>query len=573
MNASRYQLPQHVSDDRRRARAAVLEQERRRFALKRDAPQDEGFHRLPPDCAKLPSDADFPASKLYGELAAYRLWTSLNLLPGTAKWMALFQSPSRYLAIFQGILGPREAVSRWREDGEFGRQRLTGVNPMQVRLLREDRKTALWKAAKEVLAAHRPAHRIEDLFAAERLFYTDYGVLWHPRIQGQVVKGATLAAPTCLFWQNDTGHLMPLAIQLKPAGEPKNPVFTPLSPEYDWLMARAHAQAADTHTHEGTYHLLETHLVSGIVALCMYRQLHPDHPIRQLLEPHYEQNLAINKLAMGGLLAKGGTIDTALAGRVNGTLDAARAFYAGWSFERRSLEADLEERGVGRDRGNKLPFYYYREDALEVYAAVKKYVSSILALYYENDKVVADDYELQRWVAEVAQPDAGDGSAVGGDVPGFPDRIATREQLYALVADLVFRAGPQHAAVNNGQFDAYGWIPNAPALIRAKLPEEPSPEGGHFDERRFWKALPSWSPSTSQVNMVWVLSAPTRRTLLHAGESPAFHPSICPEAEQIVGGFRRRLQTISQSIQRRNQTLDIPYRFLDPMNISRSTDI
>lgn len=58
-----------------------------------------------------------------------------------------------------------------------------------------------------------------------------------------------------------------------------------------------------------------------------------------------------------------------------------------------------------------------------------------------------------------------------------------------------------------------------------------------------------------------------------SSESPAFHPALCPEAEDVVGGFRRRLTTISQNIQRRNQTLDIPYRFLDPVNISRSTDI
>ena len=130
MNASQYQLPQHVSDDRRRARAETLARERARFAMKRDRPSNplpEGFRLLPPECATLPADADFPASKIFGELAAYRLWTALNLLPGTARWMPLFRSPSRYLAIFQGILGPREAMSRWREDAEFGRQRLTGA--------------------------------------------------------------------------------------------------------------------------------------------------------------------------------------------------------------------------------------------------------------------------------------------------------------------------------------------------------------------------------------------------------------------------------------------------------------
>jgi arachidonate 5-lipoxygenase len=525
----------------------------------------EGFRRLPPKCALLPRDADFTSSKLYGELAAYRVWTLFNLIPGWVKWLVLPRSSTRYMAIFQGILGPREIMSRWREDAEFGRQRLTGVNPMQFRVLREDRRTPLWEAAERVLKAGKPPRLIQEMFDAGRLFYTDYSVLWHPRIQGQVSKGAHLAAPTCLFWSNDTGHLMPLAIQLKPeaALEP-NPVFTPLGPEYDWLLARAHAQAADTHTHEGTYHLLETHLVSGIVALAMYRRLHPDHPLRQLLDPHYEQNLAINKLALGGLLAKGGTIDTAIAAGATGALDAARMFYSRWSFKDRSLKADLAERGV--DRAETLPFYYYRDDALEVHDAISKYASGMLSLWYRTDEDVVGDQELQAWVSEVASPDS-------GDVPGFPAALRTRQELYELVAGLIFRAGPQHAAVNNGQFDAYGWVPNSPGVVHAPLPEEPSPEKGHFSEEDFWRALPPWSPATSQINMVWVLSAPTRRTLLHAGESPAFHPSLCPEAEDVVGGFRRRLQTISEGIQKRNQTLDIPYRFLDPVNISRSTDI
>lgn len=565
MNPSRYQLPQHVSEDRRRARKESLRLEQKRFVLAPDAPEGgviEGGRRLPPDIAKLPGDVDFPPSKLYGELAAYRLWTAFNMVPGTARWIFLAWSPARYRAIFQGILGPREIMARWRDDGEFGRQRLTGVNPMQLRRLEEDERTPLWEAGEDMV--RRAGHSMKDLLRRGRLFYTDYSVLWHERIQAQVMRGAHLAAPTCLFWSDDTGHLMPLAIQLKPRDvKEKNPVFTPESPLYDWLMARAHAQAADTHTHEGTYHLLETHLVSGAVATCMYRQLHPDHPLRQILEPHYMENLAINKLALGGLLAKGGTIDTAVAGGVGGTLDAARLFYAGWSFKDRWLDAELASRGVG-DPGT-LPFYYYRDDARAVRETIGTYVSGVLGLWYRSDADVTGDAELGAWVREVASPE-------GGDIPGFPSEIRSRAELAALVTELIFRAGPQHAAVNNGQFDAYAWVPNSPALIRSRLPDE-VPEGGYMTERRFWEALPHWSPATSQVNMVWVLSAPTRRTILHVGECPALHPSLCPQAEEIVGGFRRRLQTISQSIQRRNETLDIPYRFLDPLNISRSTDI
>lgn len=572
MNPSQYQLPQHVSEDRLRARREVLAGERARFELKKDAPEggllDEG-RALPPDCKVLPPDADFKPSKLFGELAAYRLWTAFNMIPGTAKWFALSRRSSRFLAIFQGFLGPRAVMSRWAEDAEFGRQRLTGVNPMQITLLDRDRKTPEWDplcdAADRVLRTKKPARTMKDMLVAGRLFYTTYAPLWHPRIQAQVQKGTYLAAPTCLFWSDDTGHLMPLAIQLKPLDvREKNPVFTPLDPPFDWLMARSHAQSADTHTHEGTYHLLETHLVSGAIALCMYRQLHPDHPLRQLLDPHYAENLAINKLALGGLLAKGGTIDTALSGRVAGTLDAARIFYRGWSFTARSLKAELLGRGV--ERRDTLPFYYYRDDALEVHAAIEKYVSGIIDLWYHTDEDVKDDDELQAWFAEVASED-------GAHIPDFPASVSKAADLKEICTELIFRAGPQHAAVNNGQFDAYAWVPNAPALLSAPLPEEPSPEVGHFTEEAFWKAMPAWSPATSQINMVWVLSAPTSRTLLHAGESPAFHPALCPEAEDVVGAFRRRLHTISQTIHRRNERLDIPYRFMDPLNISRSTDI
>jgi arachidonate 5-lipoxygenase len=457
------------------------------------------------------------------------------------------------------------AISQWHEDAEFGRQRLTGVNPMKVQLLREDEQTPLWEAGDVVLKSQAPSYSMRELFRKGRLFYTEYSVLAHPRIQEQVSKGAYLAAPTCLFWANDSGHLMPLAIQLKPQGiKEHNPVFSPIGPRYDWLFARAHAQSADTHVHEGTYHLLETHLVSGMVALAMYRQLHPDHPLRQILEPHYEENLAINKLAIDGLLGKGGFIDATFAASAAGTLDAARLFYHGWDFGERSFRNDLGARGL--DDKDTLPFHYYREDGLAVYEAIEGYVSSVLGLWYRTDDDVQRDTELQGWVSEVASPD-------GGAIPGFPAAIRTRSELRALVADLVFRAGPQHAAINNGQYDAYGWVPNSPARLRTPPPEEPSPPGGHLSEDAFWAALPDWYPATSQVSIVWVLSAPTQRTLLHAGECPALHPSLCPEAEGIVVGFRRRLHTLSQSIRRRNQRLDVPYRFLDPLNISRSTDI
>ena len=567
MNPSRFQLPQHVSEDRRRAREDTLLRARQRYVFKQDAPEGgetQDFRRLPPMCARLPPEAKFPAAK-FTELAADSMWSQINgLAVMLTSAVNSFNSIKGYRAVFRIVQGPTAIMDRWKEDAEFGRQRLTGVNPMHLRRLKEKLPghERLWEAARHVLKQQE--HGIDDMLRERRLYYVEYAHLSRELIQKHLRPGACLAAPTCYFWVDGHGNLMPVAIQLKPATvKEKNPVFTPTGPYYDWMMARAHVASADAHVHEGTYHLLETHLVSGAVVMALYRRVHPDHPLRQLLDPHYEYTLAINELATGGLIAPGGTIDTAMAAGVNGTLNAARMFYAKWSFFDRGLHTDLSERGV--DDPGTLPFYYYRDDGLRVYRALEGYVSSILSLWYRDDEDVALDTELQAWVAEVSSDEGG--------VPGFPRSLHTREALFRLATELLFRAGPQHAAVNNGQFDGYGWIPNMPAMLSGKLPDEPNPEGIYCTEKDFWKAMPSRRSTLAQMGMVWVLSKPTLRTLLHSGESPAFHPSLYAEADEIIGSFRRQLASISDDIQRRNERLDIPYLYLDPMNISRSTDI
>ena len=583
MNPSVYQLPQYVSRDRRRARRAVLVEQRQRFALVPDSLDDdlpEHARRLPPRVARLPRDMDFPAVKK-SRLVLGKLLTKVN---GTlVSWMSLrSRTEGGQRRMFRLIRGPRHVRSRWRNDDEFARQRLCGVNPMHLQLCREPPAPELVTAADHWLAHREETARVADLVRHQRLFATNYDPLWHPSVQRHVNRKAQLAAPTCLFFISERGALEPLAIRLRPeAAEGPNPVLTPASPPIDWMLAKAHAQTADAHVHEGPYHLLETHLVNEAIALCMYRQLHPDHPLRQLLEDHYEGTLAINHTARNHLLSVTGPIQKAMAAGVPGVLNAARMHYGRWNFADNSLERQLARRGVG-----DIPRYYYRDDARAVHEAIFHCVSALLGLWYRRDRDVLEDVELQAWLAETAAPD-------GGDVPGFPARIATRRALIELVTELIFRAGPQHAAVNNGQFDSYGWIPNAPGTFYAPLCHDGhAGHDGHADdgapdraddarerislatsEHRFWRAMPSTRQCIAQMSMVWVLSAPTERSLLHLGESSAFSAAQCFSAHRAVVAFRRRLQSISSAIHRRNERLDVPYWYLDPLNISRSTDI
>ena len=151
---------------------------------------------------------------------------------------------------------------------------------------------------------------------------------------------------------------------------------------------------------------------------------------------------------------------------------------------------------------------------------------------------------------------------------GLPRRIETPEQLFQVITELVFRAGPQHAAVNNGQYDAYGFIPNTPGTFSTALTDAPT-----LPESAYWDGLPAAGPSLAQLGMVWVLSMPTLRSLVSAGESGAFQPEVCFSAAEAVAAFRRRLYQISDEVELRNAGMEVPYRYLDPINVSLSTDI
>jgi hypothetical protein len=336
------------------------------------------------------------------------------------------------------------------------------------------------------------------------------------------------------------------------------------------MLARAHVQAADSHYHEAVYHLLETHLVVEVFALATQRQLHADHPLHQLLATHFENTLAINEQARKNLLADHGEISKCMAARHTGAVELARIVWSTWTLEEHTLDADLARRDV-----LEIEDYYYRDDALRVRDALAEYVEGILSIWYETDEDVRADAELQAWARELGGT-AGDGTGLESQgrasIPGFPASIETRAQLFERVTEIIFRGSAQHAAVNNGQFGAYGWIPNAPVAVYGALPEVLA--GGMED---FFKALPDRARTFGQSGMVWILSEPTERSLLRTGESPAFAPERSPHAYRVVGQLRRRLRALSDAIEARNDALEaqgrLPYNYMKPQNIDRSIAI
>jgi Lipoxygenase len=588
-NPSPYRLPQYVSDDRRRARQLTIALNRERYPMEFDTGlQDDPQSHLPPSTApwpgitrlrrlltrivaklppkevflsELPPEARFSWPKFFRHAThagsmklrlAYVRLTNFDFWPSSAK-------------AFERLLGtipPPRVKHNWEADEEFARQRLAGVNPMAIRRCCDTPAEAIARAADEFLK-ERHGTTLNRAMDSGFLYLSAYPMLWERPVQQQVRPGASLAAPTCLFYVDARKKLMPVAIQLKPPDvADRNPVFTPLNECWDWRLARAHVQAADSHYHESISHLLETHLVSEIFALATHRNLHPDHPLHQLLLPHFEHTMAINEQARKNLLAKHGEIAKCMAAKHTGNINLVRMTWSSWNYGEHSLYADIEHRDV-----KDLPGYLYRDDARAVFDAIDEYARGILGIWYVTDDDVRRDVELQAWAREIGDPGA-------GQVRGFPTELATRKQLFDIAANVIFRASAQHAAVNNGQFGAYGWVPNAPVAVFRELPELVAEGGGPmFSEKDYYRSLPDRERTFGQTGMVWLLSEPTMHSLLRAGERPAFTREHCFEAYEAVGHFRRRLRAITDAIDARNRHIGFEYNFLKPQNIARSIAI
>lgn len=560
MNPSRFCIPQQVSPDRLRSRAATIAYESAKYKWVHDSVEEgPNYRRLPPRVDGMPEGEDF-SPPLKVQLGLSKLRMKVNAKLGALRGALAPKGGRRYQVLTPMMDGPDEIMRRWTEDEEFARQRLTGVNPMRIRAVRELAPGDLRDAVKDTLSRKGERVEIEDRVKAGTLFEVSYPELASPLVQRHVRKGSLLTAPRAIFHVDNRGVLMPLAIQLSMVPGPGyDLVRTPNSPRWAWMYARTLVQCADAHLHEGYHHLLETHLINELFHVALCRTVHPEHPLRQLLDPHHTYTIAINNTARGNLLATRGPIDLTMGGTVAGVLDATRVAYASWDFDLRSLYADLGERGVMDP--DVLPRYYYRDDAMQIHVLLMMYVYAMLGLWYHEDHEVATDGEVQAFVRELSDPKL-------GWLPGFSGKVETRSELADLAVEIMFRGGPQHAAVNNGQYDAYGFVPNVPGTVLGALRD-----AGEITEEEYWACLPETPQALQQLGMAWVLSEPTQRTILQIGESPAFHPKLSPQAEEILASVRRELQTLSARIDARNAGIEVPYIYLNPHNVSRSTDI
>jgi len=87
-------------------------------------------------------------------------------------------------------------------------------------------------------------------------------------------------------------------------------------------------------------------------------------------------------------------------------------------------------------------------------------------------------------------------------VKRFPDFPNTKNELADILTAIIWSASGQHSAVNNGQVDYYGFVPNGPLLHRKPVPV-PDQE---IDQQYIFDSLPSLEQSLQQIGFMHLLT-------------------------------------------------------------------
>lgn len=464
-------------------------------------------------------------------------------------------------------------------DREFARQRLAGHNPTVLHRVNSKKQSILqaWATQPYQLADGSTIDLIQSA-AENRLFIADYP-LFKDLKATDLQPGKYLGSPTAVFYHSSQG-LEPVLIEVE-----KGRVVTPTQDTADdWTRAKLYTQTADATYHELITHLSYTHLASESLAIALSRNLPDNHPVYQLLRPHFEFLIAINNRGNAILLNDGAAISTLMAPVREVSLDLMNKAYRERSFWDYALPNDIEHRGI---EAKFIPEYPYRDDALLLWDAIAKYTSSYLQGYYPDDKAVLKDSYLQAWADELGAPLntrpksefpqipawlPPEWAIASGlepkelpphpRVPGFT-KITSLQQLIDIATIVIFTNAPQHAAVNFSQFDYVTYVPNAP-FANYSRPDTPV---------SLQEFLPPPDKELSQMQLTFALSGIAWGQL---GSSDLIKFANKSD-RQILSQFQNELTDIEDKIKARNQlrlaSTGVEYPYLLPSRIPNSINI
>ncbi|KAG5589570.1 hypothetical protein H5410_040084 [Solanum commersonii] len=491
-----------------------------------------------------------------------------------------------------------DSKTAWRTDEEFAREMLAGVNPIIISRLQEfPPKSKLDPEAygnqNSTITAEHIEDKLDGLTVDEAMNNNKLFILNHHdalipylrRINTTITK--TYASRTLLFLQ-DNGSLKPLAIELSlphPDGDQfgvTSKVYTPSDQGVEssiWQLAKAYVAVNDSGVHQLISHWLNTHAVIEPFVIATNRL----HPIHKLLYPHFRDTMNINASARQILINAGGVLESTVF-QSKFAMEMSAVVYKDWVFPDQALPADLVKRGVAVEDSSSphgvrllIEDYPYAVDGLEIWSAIKSWVTDYCSFYYGSDKEILKDNELQAWWKELREVGHGDKK----NEPWWPE-METPQELIDSCTTIIWIASALHAAVNFGQYPYAGYLPNRPTVSRRFMPEPGTPEYEELKknpDKAFLKTITAQLQTLLGVSLVEILSRHTTDEIyLGQRESPEWTKDKEPLA--AFDRFGKKLKDIEKQIIQRNGDniltnrsgpVNAPYTLLFPTSEGRLT--
>jgi arachidonate 5-lipoxygenase len=449
-----------------------------------------------------------------------------------------------------------EILSRFEDDTEFAYQMVASIAPTHIKRINTAQELPdVWVDATEQLTSELGAS-IDAAAKRGELYVVNDEILQDiPMYHKDNVR--RYAPPASCVFTLEGGNLKPVALRLEVGGS----VFTPKD-EDSWLLARTYFATAEANVHQIVTHALRTHLAVEPYELAMHRQLSSRHPVYKLLLRHFRGTIRINAEARTVLLGSGGLFDEFIAsgGPDAGHIKLAALAYKTWTLPCNDISADLRSRGFGNDAKGPLS-YPYAEDAIELSDAIGEYVSATLELHYPDNATLKNDPEMVAWFDECKE--YGKLGTLGEELS-----ISNVQDILRIV---IFTASAQHSAVNFGQYEHLGFIPNAPASMRVP---PPTTAPSKISEREWMAALPDYKETFRQIAVSFSLSRlvdDEEYLLPEQGWYESYF--VDDEANQIILNFHRALRGIKTNIENRNKDRLHPYKWLIPSQVPTSISI
>ena len=453
-------------------------------------------------------------------------------------------------------------LKNWDTDEEFCQQYLQGINPLLIEVVKDMQQLP---TKMRYLSVRDPGNRtksVQALINEKRLFIVDYKDLE----QFLNHQGLNLYAPFVAIYKQilDDGEtrLNILAIQIE--RDENAPIFTPDSPHKNrFKIAKMIVACADTQVHQFGYHLGISHFGNEPVAVAINRKLPESHPLRDILAPHFKDTIGINyavRLALATKSDQAFANNTFAVGYEHGRRISS-VFWQKFHFFESSFPKELEARGFFRDNRDGLGNYFYRDDGFKLWDAIGNYAQNFVYRHYQADHDVAIDEHLQTFCADLASPE-------GGNYPGFPAQITTRDLLWQVLQIIIWNASALHSVLNYSQWPYTGFVGNRHNALYKPMPKE---DGKDVSDDYIYDMLAPTFAALFQMGLSWIMSSlDTDETLVKLRALKNIYPDI-------DNRLQLELKEVSYQIERRNDKLiaegKTPYVYLLPENVASSCNI